>query len=113
MQSCAILACPWTEPAGVLSAIAEEPYAVGLLSGGEGPRARWSYVARAPSSVVRLDPRDGADPLATLSALIGPLAPGDPSRPPFQGGLIGLACYELAARFEPLDLGRMPGWPDL
>jgi para-aminobenzoate synthetase component 1 len=33
--------------------------------------------------------------------------------PPFQGGVVGLAAYELGDRIEPLGLGRMPGWPDL
>src|ERR1700722_8504518 len=33
--------------------------------------------------------------------------------PPFQGGVAGLAAYELGDRVERLSLGRMAGWPDL
>jgi para-aminobenzoate synthetase component I len=86
---------------------------VGLLSGGEGPRARWSYVARRPKAVVSLGSDDHEGPIAAARALLGPISAGDADGPPFQGGLIGLACYELAARLEPVELQRLGGWPDL
>jgi para-aminobenzoate synthetase component I len=60
-----------------------------------------------------LAPGDARRPMEAARALLGPIAAGDPDGPPFQGGLIGLACYELGARLEAVDLGRMPGWPDL
>jgi para-aminobenzoate synthetase component I len=113
MRFSAILALPWVDPAQVLAAFADEPYAVGLLSGGGGPRARWSYVARRPLTVITLSSEDAGQPMEAARALLGPVAPADPAGPPFQGGVIGLACYELAARLEPIELGRMPGWPDL
>ena len=48
MTCVAQLPAPWREPAEVLSAFADEPWALGLVTGGAG--ARWSYVARAPSA---------------------------------------------------------------
>jgi para-aminobenzoate synthetase component 1 len=101
----------WREPAAVLQAFADEPWAVGLISGGE--QAHWSYVARRPDRTLSVPPDDHRDPLASLASLLAeaprPVAGG----PPFQGGLIGLASYELADRFDPLGLARRAGWPDL
>jgi para-aminobenzoate synthetase component I len=113
MRFSAILPLAWVEPAQVLAAFADEPHAVGLLSGGGGARARWSYVARRPEAVMSLGPEQSDRPMEALRALLGPMTPGDPAGPPFQGGVIGLACYELAARLEPIELARMAGWPDL
>jgi para-aminobenzoate synthetase component 1 len=96
----------WRDPVEALSPFADEPYAVLLLGDGTG----WSYLLRAPRAV--LD-ETNPDPLAALEALHGGLAAGfDPDGPPFQGGIVGLAAYELAARIEPLTLVRT-GWPDL
>ena len=97
----------------MLGAFADEPYAVCLLSDGAGERGRWSYLARAPSETLTIAPDDPADVFAALKALIGPPKPLDPAGPPFQGGVIGLAGYELGDRVERLGLGRMDGWPDL
>jgi len=108
-----ILRAPWKDPAGVAAVFADEPFALCLLSDGEGERGRWSYVARAPSETLTIAPDDPRDAFAALAALIGPARPTDPDGPPFQGGVIGLAAYELGDRTERLSLGRMPNWPDL
>lgn len=109
MRAVAIIKRKWREPAGVLSAFAGEPWACAFLSGGEGARARWSYVLRAPDAVFIGDEA----PFEALAGLIGKRLPGDPDGPPFQGGVAGLACYELGDHVEPLGLPRHPDWPDL
>jgi len=96
-----------------VAAFADEPFALCLLSDGEGDRGRWSYVARAPQDTLTIAADDPRDAFAALSALIGPARPTDPDGPPLQGGFIGLAAYELGDRVERLGLGHMPGWPDL
>ena len=113
MHACARILAPWREPTAVLGAFAEEPWALAFLSGGGGPRGRWSYLARAPDAVLTLAADDPRDPFALLSALLGVTAASDPEGPPFQGGVAGLACYELGDRVEPLDLARAAPWPDL
>ena len=95
------------------SAFADEPFALVLLSDGQGERGRWSYLARRPSQTLILAPDDSRDPFAALAALIGPARPTHPDGPPFQGGVAGLAAYELGDRLEHLGLGRMAPWPDL
>ena len=113
MQFAAMLDAPWREPAEVLATFAEEPWTIGFLSGGGGERARWSYLARAPDAVLVV-PRDGQqDAFAALSQMIGPPTNAIADGPPFQGGVAGLASYELGDRVEPLGLGAMRDWPDL
>lgn len=51
--------------------------------------------------------------MAALARLLRRPRPTAPGGPPFQGGVAGLAAYELGDRLEPLSLARMPGWPDL
>jgi para-aminobenzoate synthetase component I len=70
-------------------------------------------VARAPSQALIIAVDDPRDAFNELAALIGPSAPVDPEGPPFQGGVVGLATYELGDRVERLGLGRVAGWPDL
>lgn len=113
MQAISILAFPWREPAAVLCAFAEEPFAMGLLSGGGGAQGRWSYVLREPDRTATLKADDAESPAVVLRDLLGDSQPHDPSGPPFQGGVAGLAAYELGARFEPVDLPRADGWADL
>ena len=110
MTCVAQLPSPWREPAEVLSAFADEPWALGLVTGGAG--ARWSYVARAPAATLTHRPGDGGDPFAALRELLGPPAPAADG-PPFQGGVVGLAAYELGDHVEPLGLPRHDAWPDL
>ena len=113
MRVAAQLRTSWREPLQVLSAFAGEPWAIAFLSGGQGPRARWSYLARAPDAVLTMGAGDPRNPFEALRELLGP--PGETARdgPPFQGGLAGLAAYELGDRVEALGLARSPGWPDL
>ena len=97
----------------MLSTFADEPYAVCLLSDGVGERGRWSYLARAPSQTLTVSPDDPRDAFAALEALTRPTRPIGEHGPPFQGGLIGLASYELGDRVEQLGLARKAPWPDL
>lgn len=93
----------WTDPLDVAAAFADEPYAAVLLGGAKG----WTYVLRRPDRIV-------AD--AAPGALPGLLEPGEIAEqaPPFQGGVLGLAAYELGARLEPTaPAARDPHWPDL
>lgn len=113
MQCVAQLSVFWREPVEVLSAFADEPWALALLSGGEGPEGRWSYVARAPDRTLTVAAEDPRDPFAELAALRGPVQATAEDGPPFQGGVVVLAAYELGDRVEPLGLGRQAAWPDL
>lgn len=109
MRRVALLIAPWREPAWALAPFRDEAHACALVTGGQG---RWSYLLRAPDRTFAIAPADATDPFAALSALIGPRLPGDPEGPPFQGGVVGLAAYELGDRVEPLGLARTD-WPDL
>ena len=107
----AILDAPWREPAQVLGALADLPWAIGFISGGE--RARWSYVAAEPEATLVIAADDSRDPFEALTALAGPTRANAADGPPFQGGVAGLACYEMGDRIEPLGLARLGDWPDL
>jgi len=109
MRAVAFIKRAWREPSVVLSAFADEPWACAFLSGGGSERARWSYVLRAPDQVLAA----GDEPFEALARLIGERLPSHPDGPPLQGGVAGLACYELGDRVEPLGLKRHPDWPDL
>ena len=109
MRRVALLTAPWREPVWALAPFRDEPHACALVTGGSG---RWSYLLRAPDAILVLSAADPADPFAALAELIGPPLPGDPEGPPFQGGVVGLAAYELGDRIEALGLGRTD-WPDL
>lgn len=109
MRRVAFLTAPWREPVWALAPFRDEPYACALVTGGPG---RWSYVLRAPDETLTLGAADAGDPFAALTKLIGPRLPADPEGPPFQGGVVGLAAYELGDRVEALNLARTD-WPDL
>jgi len=113
MHACVRIPAPWRDPVEVLGSFAEEPWALALLSGGGGPRGRWSYLARNPDAVLTLTASDPRDPFDLLADLLGDVAPAVTGGPPFQGGVAGLACYELGDRVESLGLGRAAPWPDL
>jgi para-aminobenzoate synthetase component 1 len=108
-----ILGAPWRDPAQTAAAFADEPFALALLSDGQTSAGRWSYLLRQPSRTLVLEPNDPRDAFAELTALLGPRRPIDPDGPPLQGGVAGVAAYELADRIEPLGLSRRDGWPDL
>jgi para-aminobenzoate synthetase component 1 len=111
MQAAALLEAPWRDPTATLSAFADAPWALGLAGAGAG--ARWAYLARDPDRTLTVGPQDRDDAFASLAALLGPPCPALPGGPPFQGGVAGLAGYELGDRVEPLGLTRLDGWPDL
>ncbi|HEY0648380.1 anthranilate synthase component I family protein [Phenylobacterium sp.] len=96
----ALRATAWADPVEVASAFADEIHACVLLS----PDG-WSYVLRRPDAVVE----QGRDLPGLLDATV-PLAGG----PPFQGGVVGLAAYELSAELEATAPQTRGGaWPDL
>ncbi len=113
MQAAAILERPWRAPEAVLSGFADDPWTCAFLSGGDGPNARWSYLLREPVATLTLAADDVRDPFHLIRGLLGQVAPTHPDGPPFQGGLAGLAAYELGDRIESLGLARHPEWPDL
>jgi para-aminobenzoate synthetase component 1 len=110
MRCFALIPAPWREPLTVLSAWAEQPFALALLSSG-GERARWSYLMRDPEATLELSPADPRDPFQALGALLGARAPAADDGPPFQGGLAGLLTYELGARVEHVGHAGHPDWP--
>jgi len=110
MRRVALLTAPWREPVWALAPFRDEPHACALVTGGHD--GRWSYVLRAPDRTFSLDAANGADPFAALADLIGSRLPSHPEGPPFQGGVVGLAAYELGDRVEALGLARTD-WPDL
>lgn len=112
MRAVALLRSEWRDPTGVLAAFADEPFALGLLSG-EGVGSRWSYLARRPDATLILSPGDHDDPFSALTGLLGAPSPRLADGPPFQGGIAGLCAYELGDRRDGLTLGRHDGWPDL
>lgn len=110
MRDVALIAAPWRDPLWAAAPWRDEPFACALLSGGAGER--WSYLLRDPDQTEILSADDPRDAFALLSALSGERLPTDPDGPPLQGGVVGLAAYELADRIEALDLPR-GDWPDL
>ncbi|MBC6981642.1 anthranilate synthase component I family protein [Caulobacter sp. 17J80-11] len=108
MHATAIRRTGWRDPASAAAPFAARPYTLALISDG-GPQGRWSYLALDPDRVERIE---AADPAGRLRDLLGPRTAAQDG-PPFQGGVVGLAAYELGARFEPVDLPRDPDWPDL
>jgi len=111
MRATAFLTAPWREPLDVLAAFAVEPFALGLISGGD--TARWSYVARAPERTI-IEPGEPArDAASALAALLGPTEAGEVKGPPFQGGIAGLIAYETGCDTDGLELARYEDWPDL
>ncbi|MBU1378483.1 MAG: chorismate-binding protein [Alphaproteobacteria bacterium] len=93
-------ATAWADPVEVASAFAGEVHACVLLSGDDG----WSYVLRRPDAVVETG-RDLEALLAAGEALV--------DGPPFQGGVVGLAAYELSAELEATAPQVRGDWPDL
>ena len=102
LRAVAMRAAAWADPVEVASAFAQELHLCVLLSGADG----WSYVLRQPDAVVET----GRDLAELLGERASPLADG----PPFQGGVVGLAAYELSAQLEPTaPQARGGDWPDL
>ncbi len=110
MRHVVLISAPWRDPVWAAASWRDEPFACAMISGGQA--GRWSYLLREPDTTLVLDASDPRDPFAALSDLIGPRQAVDPDGPPFQGGVVGLAAYELGDRVEHLGLPRT-GWPDL
>ncbi len=76
-----------------------------LESARPGRTGRWSFLTADPVAVLNA-PAEGADPFAEARALLARLdrapAGGDPTAPPFTGGLAGYLSYDLGRRFERL-----------
>jgi para-aminobenzoate synthetase component 1 len=101
----------WRDPVETLSRVADLPWAIGFMSGGE--RACWSYVAAEPDAALWVEPKDPADALEALARLAGPQQAAAADAPPFPGGVAGLCAYEFGDRIERLGLARLADWPDL
>jgi para-aminobenzoate synthetase component 1 len=108
MQRLVQLRAPWRDPEVVLRSFRDETWAVCFSSG-----PRWSYFARAPTDVIAIGEAEDGASLDRLKALLGPTQDWAPSEPPFSGGVVGLASYELGESLEPLGRERSPRWPDL
>lgn len=93
-------ATAWADPVEVAAAFGEELHLCVLLSGGGG----WSYVLRRPDAL--------AGQREDVAAMLGE-GEADPDGPPFQGGVVGLAAYELSARLELTAPQERGDWPDL
>ena len=105
-----ILTRPWRDPLDVLLACSAEPWCFGLLSDG-GPDGGWSYVGARPERTLLAGATE-ADPLSRCAAWLEPERPA--AGPPFQGGVVGIAAYDLGARFEPaMPQAADPDWPAL
>ncbi|MDB5451314.1 MAG: para-aminobenzoate synthase component [Phenylobacterium sp.] len=110
MAEVCILPTAWVDPLAVAARHGETPFAA-LLHSGAG---RWCYFLQDPDAVLEL--ADGCERgvEGLLPELLGAPVAGPPDGPPFQGGVLGLAAYELSARWEPRLRGpRQAGWPDL
>lgn len=97
---------PWRDPLAVAGACADEAFSLAMSCG------RWTYLTTGPARVEELWPQDGRDGWALMRGLLGRQQPATDG-PPFQGGIVGLASYEMADRSETLGLARDPDWPDL
>ncbi|MBW8733507.1 MAG: anthranilate synthase component I family protein [Asticcacaulis sp.] len=109
---------PGSALSGCLPGWFEHPGAAALTSGGAA--ARYSYLMAEPAAEAVIaydDPRDAAAFLKDATAFV---RAGDlrPDLPPFTGGLVGLAGFELGLRLE--NLKRRPfriegrnTWPEL
>jgi para-aminobenzoate synthetase component 1 len=110
MRHVVLISAPWRDPVWAAAPWRDEPFACAMISGGQA--GRWSYLLREPDQTLTVTADDSRDPFAALAELIGSPQAVDPDGPPFQGGVVGLAAYELGDRVERLGLART-GWPDL
>ncbi len=109
-------ALPWIEPGSRLGAWCAQPGAAALVSDG-GPQGRFSYMLAEPDANAELSATaDTGDFLKTATAFVAP----DDARglPPFTGGLVGVAAFELGLRLEalaraPFRIEGGPAWPEL
>ncbi|CAN5166508.1 aminodeoxychorismate synthase, component I [soil metagenome] len=102
-----VIEVPWRAPVEMLAAFADEPFAFGLMGGEDG----WSYVGRSPAQTLSLPV--GSDAAGALRTLRGPPFDVPDGAPPFVGGVVGLAAYELCAVVEPSTRQARTAWPDV
>lgn len=117
-----VVEIPYRPPFGAVQAFADDPFCAFLDSAAEGdPRARWSYIAAEPFSVilagrdgVRVDGRAVAgDPFTVLEqALAAHALPPAEGPAPFSGGAVGFLGYELGRHLERLPPPK-PAAPEL
>ncbi len=107
---------PWVEPGSRLQAWCAHPGSTALISDG-GAHGRFSYLLAEPDATAALLAHDDAS--AFLKAVTAFVTTQDATGlPPFSGGLIGVAGFELGLRLENLPAApfRIEGgvaWPDL
>lgn len=107
---------PWADPGSRLQAWCAQANAAALISDG-GAHGRFSYLLAEPDATATLAPHD--DIAAFLKAATAFVAPEDAAGlPPFSGGLVGMATFELGLRLEHLPAApfRIEGgaaWPAL
>ncbi len=102
-----------------LSAWCEQPYTTALVSDGSATTGRYSYLLAQPDALTVLaydDPRRTEDLLRSATAFVSPQPTED--LPPFTGGLIGMASFELGLRLEnmrrrPFRIEGRKAWPEL
>lgn len=103
---------PWEMPAQRLAAWCARDGATALVSDG-GDEGRYSYLTALPEAVTTI----AEDLIAALDQL-KLQAPATPHLPPFSGGVIGVAGFELGLRLEnlsprPFRIEGQGVWPDL
>jgi para-aminobenzoate synthetase component I len=109
---------PWCAPLRLVANWLESDTALGLISDG-GALGHYSYLATAPDAEITMRFNDTQDPRDLLqNALECTQVPHDPALPPFSGGVIGLASFELGLRLESMWRGPFcieggEAWPEL
>ncbi len=114
-----VRALPWKEPKGRLAGWLAGAGSAALVSDG-GPQGRYSYLMAEPDATAELawdDPRGAAAFLRHATAFVDPAAARD-DLPPFSGGVIGMASFELGRRLEnmrrrPFRIEGRSAWPEL
>ncbi len=112
----------FTDPGPRLSSWFHHTGSAALTSGG-GPKgslaARYSYLLAEPAAEAVLDYDDPADAGQFLREATAFVQPGDAvGLPPFTGGLLGVASFELGLRLEnmkrrPFRIEGRSTWPEL
>lgn len=106
----------WEDPAARLRGWFGHEGAAALVSGG----GRYSYFLAQPVATAELahdDPRDAAEALRTALRFMRPDQIKD-ALPPFTGGALGMAAFELGLRLEslkrrPFRIEGRRAWPEL
>lgn len=115
----AVQKLPYAPVGPRLSSWCEQPYATALISDGSTVTGRYSYLMAGPDALAVLaydDPRRTEDLLNAATVFVSKPTAGD--LPPFTGGLIGLASFELGLRLEnmrrrPFRIEGRKAWPEL